>query len=610
MIPDDQVEEVRARADIVDIIGEYVSLKRGGKDFKARCPFHEEKTPSFYVAPSKGLYKCFGCGEAGDVFGFLMKRAGMSFVDAVKHVAERSGVEIREVTRGRAEEDPHRHLYEANSFARMFFQDTLWNEESGKRAQAYLASRSLDRETSERFGLGYAPDDWRSLREAAAHHGITDETLIEVGLITTSERSKEPYDRFRDRIIFPIEDLGGRVLGFGGRVLDSSREGQPKYVNSPESPIYHKGQMLYGLSWAKNHIRKEDAVLLVEGYTDVVSLGAAGLNNVVAPLGTAVTPEQVTLLGRYSKQAFLLFDSDKAGLKATFRAADLLLQAGLQPKVVTLPPGEDPDTLVHKEGKAALDKLIGQALDILDRKIQILEENDYFSTIEKTRSAVDRLLPTLRSAKDSTLRDIYVARVAERTGVRRETLEEELSRQSPQPIRTRSGPSPRMERQSRPQIPRMGAERQLLLLMVKTRDWVERAGERVGPGDFVDLNHRAIFELLVENPELTGLPEDMEPGAARILEELMADPSELSQAGRVFAESVNRILGRSDEARSAELDRSISAREHEQADDDVVVELLREKERLRRSQIEHGTAGWHTTARRINRKNEDQQDGS
>lgn len=609
MIPDEQVEEVRARADIVDIIGEYVSLKRGGKDFKARCPFHEEKTPSFYVAPSKGLYKCFGCGEAGDVFGFLMKRAGMNFVDAVKHVAERSGVEIREVTRGRAEEDPLRHLYEANAFARMFFQDTLWSEESGTRAQAYLASRHLDRETAERFGLGYAPDEWRSLREAAAHHGITDETLMEVGLITSSERSREPYDRFRDRLIFPIEDLGGRILGFGGRVLEGGREGQPKYVNSPESPIYHKGQMLYGLSWAKNHIRKEDAVLLVEGYTDVVSLGAAGINNVVAPLGTAVTPEQVALLGRYSKQAFLLFDSDRAGLKATFRAADLLLQAGLQPKVVTLPPGEDPDTLVHKEGRNAIEELVGQALDILDRKIQILEENDYFSSIERTRSAVDRLLPTLRSVTDPTLRDIYVARVADRTGVRRETLEEELSRQSPRPTRTRPGPSGHKERQAQPRIPKMGAERQLLLLMVKVRDWVERAGERVGPGDFVDLNHRAIFEVLVESPDLTGLPEGMEPGAARIFEELLADPSELSQVGRVFAESVNRILGRSDEERSAELDRAISAREHEQADDDVVVELLREKERLRLSQIEHGTAGWHTTARRINRKNNDQQDG-
>ena len=227
MIPDDQVEEVRARADIVEIIGEIVPLKRSGKDYKACCPFHEEKTPSFYVVPAKGFYKCFGCDESGDVFSFLMKRLGLDFVDAVKHAAQRAGVEIREVKGGHQEEDPFRHLYEANAFARMFFQDSLWDEKLGWEARAYLEHRGIDRETAERFSLGFAPDEWRALREVAAHHGIGDETLLEVGLLTQSEKSQEPYDRFRGRITFSIENVGGKVLGFGGRVLDSVSEGAP-----------------------------------------------------------------------------------------------------------------------------------------------------------------------------------------------------------------------------------------------------------------------------------------------------------------------------------------------------------------------------------------------
>jgi len=427
MIPDDVVDEVRARADIVEVIGEHVALKRAGKDFKARCPFHEERTPSFYVVPSKGFYKCFGCNESGDVFTFLMKRLGLSFVDAVKYVAERAGVEIREVSR-QGGEDPYRHLYEANSFAQEFFEKSLWDEKTGKGARAYLKGRGIGRETAERFSLGYAPDEWRALREGSAVHGIDDAVLLEVGLLIQREEGKEPYDRFRNRVIFPIESTSGRVLAFGGRVLGKGGKGMPKYLNSPESPVYHKGEVLYGLSWAKNAIRREEGALVVEGYMDAVSLTAGGIENVVAPLGTAMTEAQARLLARYCTRAFLLFDSDPAGLKATFRAGDVLLAAGLHPAVVTLPPGEDPDTIVRKEGPEAVREYLSQAVDVLDRKLQILEERDYFSSIERTRGAVDRLLPTLRAAKDPALRDIYVAKVAERTGVRRETLNAELEK--------------------------------------------------------------------------------------------------------------------------------------------------------------------------------------
>ncbi|MBW3534294.1 MAG: DNA primase, partial [Gemmatimonadetes bacterium] len=407
MIPDDQVEEVRLRADIVDVISDYVPLKKSGKDYKARCPFHEERTPSFYVVPSKGFYNCFGCGASGDVFSFLMKKGGLEFVEAVRHVAGKVGIELRETRQGdEARDDPNRPLYEVNAFARAFYAERLADPEEGRDARDYLTSRGVDDAIVERFGLGYAPDDWRALRDAAAVHGFDDDLLMEVGLLSTSEKAPEPYDRFRHRVVFPIEELGGRVVAFGARVLGKGDKG-PKYLNSPETPVYHKGDVLYGLSWARHNIRREGAVMVVEGYMDLVSLAAAGFDNVVAPLGTSMTEEQARLLGRYTKRVFLLFDSDRAGLEATFRAGDVLLAAGLSPAVVTLPPGEDPDTVVRKEGRPALQGYLEDAVDVLDRKLQILEREGYLDRIEGRRRGIDGVLSTLRAARDPALRDIY-----------------------------------------------------------------------------------------------------------------------------------------------------------------------------------------------------------
>lgn len=581
MIPDSVVDEVRARADIVEIIGEHVALKRAGKDFKARCPFHEERTPSFYVVPGKGFYKCFGCNESGDVFTFLMKRLGLSFVDAVKLVAERTGVEIREVNRQNVE-DPNRHLHEANAFAQDFFKKTLADEKAGSEARAYLGGRGIGAETADRFGLGFAPDDWRGLKEAAAVHGIEDAVLLEVGLLIQREDGKDPYDRFRNRVVFPIESASGKVLAFGGRILGRSQKGAPKYLNSPESPVYHKGEVLYGLSWAKNTIRREESALVVEGYMDAVSLAAGGIENAVAPLGTSMTENQATLLGRYCSRVYILFDSDPAGLKATFRAGDVLLAAGLHPAVVTLPPGEDPDTIVRKEGPDGIREYINQAVDVLDRKLQILEEKDYFASIERTRGAVDRLLPTIRAAKDPALRDIYVSKVAERTGVRRETLEAELEKKTPgtfSPSRSRSGPNPPSI--GVPRTVYLGAERKLLLLLIQFRDFVDLAAERLGPDEFLDPDFREVFEALVEDPELTRPPPEMRPTAASRLEELLGDPERLPEASRVFDDSIGQIKEGQLGARAEAL-RTAMSTETDPARQRELAKELEEVARLRR----------------------------
>ena len=539
MIPDDVVDEVRNRADIVEIIGDHVALKRSGKDFKGRCPFHEERTPSFYVVPSKGFYKCFGCNESGDVFTFLMKRVGLSFVDAVKAVGERAGMEVREVAR-QGGEDPFRHFHEANAFALTFFKDSLWDDERGSDPRAYLKRRGVGRETAERFGLGYGPNEWRALREAAGKHDLDEAVLLEVGLLIQREKGKDPYDRFRNRVIFPIESGSGKTLAFGGRILGPSGKGVPKYLNSPESPVYRKGEILYGLSWAKNAIRREEGALVVEGYMDAVSLAAKGMDNVVAPLGTSMTEDQARLLARYCTRVFILFDSDAAGLRATFRAGDILLAAGLHPAVVTLPPGEDPDTIIQKQGPDAMREYLSQAVDVLDRKLQILEEHDHFSSIERIRGAVDRLLPTLRSAKDPALRDIYVSKVAERTGVRRETLEGEMEKtDSPAGARPRTGWTPKPT--AAPHAKVFGAERKLLLLLIQFRDYVDRAAERLGPEDFLDPALREIFQALVADPELTRPPKGMDLVAVRRLEELFGDPEKVSEASRVFEATLGQM---------------------------------------------------------------------
>jgi DNA primase len=579
VIPDDMVEEVRSRADIVEVISEFVPLKKAGREYKANCPFHEERTPSFYVVPDKGFYKCFGCGKSGDVFSFVMERQGMDFVEAVKHVASRTGVEVREVGRGREEEDPHRAFHEINAFARDWFRAQLVDPTVGAKARAYLEARGVGADVAERFGLGWAPDEWRALRDACAAHGFDEDVMLEVGLLGKSERSNEPYDRFRGRVVFPIESLSGKVIAFGGRVIGRDSKEVPKYLNSPETPVFQKGHHLYGLSWARHAIRRDEKALLVEGYMDVVSLAAHGFESVVAPLGTALTQEQAKLIGRYCTRVLVLFDSDAAGLKATFRAGDILLEEGLHPAVVTLPPGEDPDTLVRGQGAEALRRHIDDALDVLDRKLQILDAKGYFSSIERTRSALDRLLPTIRAAADPALRDIYVDRVAERTGVRRETIEAEIQRAARQRPGREAPPAPRQAPAARrPGTPKLGAERQLLLMMVRGVEWVERAGELISAEDFEDPHYRAIFQALLEDPEARSPPSSMDLVAAQRFDEILSNAEEVAHGIDVFTQSVNRMRVSSLDSRIQDLQTRIEAA----VTDDEKLGLTSEKARLAR----------------------------
>jgi DNA primase len=571
-IPDSLVEEVRSRADLVEMVAEHTRLKRSGRTFRGPCPLHGGEGPNFSVDPARGLFKCFVCGEAGDVFSFPMKHLGMDFLDAVRFVAARVGVEIPEPGQAKEAPDPHAKLHEANAFAADWFRQRLWEDEEAEPARKYLAKRGISADAAHRFGLGWAPEAWTGLGDAARSHGISNDTLLALGLVKQSTKGgREPYDAFRGRLIFPIEDLGGKVIAFGGRILGDAEPHIPKYLNSPESPVYHKGDVLYGLGWSRGAIRRAEAALVVEGYMDYVALAAQGVENVVAPLGTALTARQAELIARYAQRSVLLYDSDTAGLKATFRSGDELLRAGVEVLVATLPEGEDPDSLVRARGAKALGRIVDDAVDVLERKIQILERKDYFGSISGTRRAVDALLPTVRAASDELLRGVYLSRIAEKTGIPRETLEREVAEAPARDTRSpgsadrrRRGEGRRAEDFATPAPLRaMGPERNLLLLLLRDESWVERAVRAVGPDDLQDPVYRTIFQGLIDaegerDPDgawLAAFPPEVLP----VVEELRGDPEaeNIETPERYFEASVQRILARPFEERLAAIEREL-----------------------------------------------------
>ena len=596
MIADELVEEVRARADIVQIVGEHVSLRRSGRTYRGPCPLHGGEKPNFSVDPQRGIFKCFVCGEGGDVFSFPMQLLGLDFVEAVRYVAERSGVHIPE--RREPEEDPYRDLREAVAFAADWFQRQLWEDEIGAQARRYLLQeRVLPEEAVRRFGLGYAPDEWRALREAAAVHEIDGETLIRAGLSRESERARQrgPYDLFRGRLIFPIYDLRDRPIGFGGRSLTRGGDA-PKYINSPDTPIFHKGRVIYGLNWSRHAIRRQETVLVVEGYMDFVSLAARGIEHVVAPLGTSLTEDQARLLGRYTREALLLYDSDAAGLRATFRAADELLRAGVHPRVVTLSSGEDPDSIVRSGGAAALAGHIHAAVDVMDRKVQILDERAYLGSIDGRRRAVDALIPTVRATADAALRDIYLDRVASVTGVRRATLERELRQDVPQtPTRRgqRSPPAPTW----RERAPRLGPERKLLLLLLRDTSLIPRVAEEVREEDFGAADYREVYRaLLTSAGDRDRLSDpgrwtvDLTDSARKCVRDLLRDPEELTNPEGVLDDAVARLRRRRLERRRDELKTAMLVAEGKAREAELLSEIYAINQEL--ATIGRAAPGW------------------
>lgn len=550
LIPDDVIEQVRDGADLVGIIGEHVQLKRTGSDWRGPCPFHGGTHRNFAVIPKKGMYYCFVCHEGGDVFTFLMKRLGMDYPTAVREIARRVGVTIPE-RGGPSGPDPREPLFSAVAAAHEWFARQLRDADAGEPARRYLAGRDLDLEAAGVLGLGFAPPGTAFLA-AMQELGIAPPVLLEAGLaVRRDDGTVAP--RFRGRLLFPIHDLRGRVVAFGGRVIG---DGEPKYLNSPDTPLFHKGQLLYNLHAAKQAIRKAERALLVEGYFDVLAVSRAGVEEVVAPLGTGLTAEQAALLRRYTAHVVLLYDSDEAGLRATFRAGDELLRHGVRVSVATLPDGEDPDTLVRGRGARGLESVVREAVDLLERKIQILERRGFFETLPGRRRALDRLLPTIRAAHEPITRELYLSRVAEVANVRKDVLEREVGSTEHGAGKPDTAPRPPLPA---PGIP-AGAEKALLLLLLAGEPWRARVREAVAAEDFEYSLYRAVFEAEVDDA-----PERLDESAARVFEALRAEGLGGREPDVLFERALNWIEARRLERQLDQLDREIPlASEEEQ----------------------------------------------
>jgi DNA primase len=583
MIPDETVERVREHADIVAVIGEHVKLKRVGNSFRGPCPFHQGKDPNFSVSP-KGGYTCFVCHEKGDVFTFVQKRLGLDFVDAVKYVGARSGVEVNEVSRAHSEEkDPRERFWEANAAAAEYFTAVLWDQDIGEPARQYLESRAFPTDAARQFGLGFSPRDPALMRGHLEKLGFDAALQLEAGLLVQKEGEQEPRPRFRNRLMFPIYDPQGRVVAFGGRVIGP---GEPKYLNSAESPVFQKGRTLYGLNWSRNAIRRDERALLVEGYFDCVRLMSSGIESVVAPLGTALTPQQAELLHKYTKTVFLLYDSDKAGLKATFRAGDVLLANGMAVHVVTLPDGEDPDTYVRAHGAAGMEAHLGKAIDVFERKLQILQRGGWFTDLRRKRVALDRLLPTIRSASDPITRGLYLARAAEASGVGQDVLERELRMKADGRAKRReAAEAPTREERARSGTPTRrrdftvagrSAERELIRLLLHRRQYIEAVAEREGV-NFRDPRFAQIFQRLLAGPDepVDAIATSLDEEAVAVLNELVSDDGGLEVPSKMIEGCVAAMLQREMGEELDQIDRDLPLAEEAEKD-----RLVRRKQQL------------------------------
>jgi DNA primase len=549
-------EKVKQQADIVRVIGEYVRLKKTGQNFTGLCPFHQEKSPSFAVHPVRQIYHCFGCGVGGDVFKFVMEVDKCSFPEAIRTVAEKCGIPIprpRERSPEERQENQQRaELVEMHREAAAFFMRQLHEAAEGKVAAAYLEDRGMDRAAMTRFGLGFAPSTGDALlRQLKPKYA---ETLLEASGLLSRDQSGRFYDRFRRRIIFPISNEAGKIIAFGARAMGDE---QPKYLNSPETPIYSKSNVLYHLDRAKEGLRQSDFAILVEGYMDAIAVARAGLTNVVASCGTSLAEPQIKLLGRFTRRVIVNYDPDTAGQAATERSLVLLLEKEFDVRVLALPGGADPDKFLKEHGADAYKKLLSQAPPYLDYLIGRARKMDRTTASGKV-AALNYLMPYVQRLPDRLLRSEWATRIASELRVDEPVLREALRRAATE---RRSEVKPKVELLSPAVKP---AERQLIRMLIEADEFrVRLAEEIIASGLHRGLESERILELLVsrvgEKPDPATLAAGLDEIDRRLLFEVLFETSgELTWEA---AESCLSVLrGRMDEQELAELQKKIEAK--------------------------------------------------
>lgn len=427
IIPERKIEEIRSSINIVDVISEYVQLKKRGKNYIGLCPFHQEKTPSFIVSSDKQIYHCFGCHAGGNIFKFLMDYENISFVEAAQEIAKRLGINLDYQENSQPEKQgEHEALYDINTVAAKFFSNNLLNSQAGETGRKYFANRKISLQTQRVFGLGYALPDWDGFFNHAKENKLDLEKAKLLGLIEKRD-SGGYYDKFRGRIIFPIFSPNGRVIAFGGRIMENTPNAA-KYLNSPESPIYLKRKTLYGLFHSKDEIRKMDKAILVEGYIDLISLYQAGIKNVVASCGTALTEDQVQMLSRYTKNIVVFYDADPAGIKASLRSIELLVKHDFEVRIAELPQGEDPDSFVKNSGRHEFEEVMKRALNFLEYQTFQYEKQGMFSDPEQQTKALRELVQSASYVKDELKRSILLKTIARKFNLREKLLETELEK--------------------------------------------------------------------------------------------------------------------------------------------------------------------------------------
>jgi DNA primase len=513
-IPESKIEEIRNSVDIVDVISQHVQLRKRGKNFVGLCPFHSEKTPSFTVNEEKQIFHCFGCHTGGNVFKFLTEFHKISFVEAVQELAEQQGITIefdkQEYTEQQSEQEI---LYDINTEAARYFLNNLLNDEEGEFARKYLQERNIKTQTLRSFGLGYALRGWENLINYAKSRNLNIDKCIQLGLIGKNSEGKL-YDKFPGRLIFPIFSPNGRVVAFAGRVLDPNDTGA-KYINSPESLIYIKGRILYGLSFAKDDIRRLDKAIIVEGYMDLISLYQSGIKNVVAVSGTALTDDQVQLLSRYTKNVVLLFDADVAGIKASMRSIEILLKRDMEVKIVSLPKGEDPDSYVNKYGKEEFEELIKRAENFLEYETRYYETQGKFDDPATAAEAIRELVKPVALINDELKRNLLIKNIAQKFNLREKLLESELDKQIKQVKRFEKADSKVLQNRKAEEttatlidaVPEISPvlynlEREIIKLLFEAdRSVAELIFNYLHPEDFSNSLNRELFERVKDEFE-------------------------------------------------------------------------------------------------------------
>jgi len=513
-IAESKIEEIRTSASIVDVISEYIQLRKRGKNFIGLCPFHSEKTPSFTVSEEKQIFHCFGCHTGGNVFKFLMEYRKISFVESVQELAEHLGIKIEYDQSADTEQQSEQEiLYDINTEAAKYYLNNLLNDDEGEEARKYLQERNIKLQTMRTFGLGYSLGGWENFINFAKGKAFDIDKCIQLGLIGKTSEGRL-HDKLSGRLIFPIFSPNGRVVAFAGRVLDPSDKGA-KYINSPESLIYIKGRTLYGLSLAKDEIRRLDKAILVEGYIDLISLYQNGIRNVVAVSGTALTDDQVQLLSRYTKNVVLLFDADTAGIKASLRSIEILLRKDFEVKIVSLPQGEDPDSFVNKFGKDDFEELVKKAENFLEYESKYYESQGKFNDPATAAEAIRDLVKPLALMNDELKRNLLIKDIAKKFNLREKLLESELDKHIKQFKKFENTESRQMQKrkseEAAAKIPSAvsvassalySLEQEILRILFEAdKPSADLVFSYLQPEDFaVDLN-RELFEILKEEFE-------------------------------------------------------------------------------------------------------------